>query len=168
MVAQPIEVDVQIDGRDVPAGRLWTHRHGQSESASFSYLGDYLRRVDAYELDPGLPLQAGRHQTALKQSLFGAMDDCAPDGWGRRLVRRADPSAVATWAAGQIPQAEHDKRLRCAYETVQLLITGESPDTVRAWFLGLNPQLDDQSPAQSIREGDLRDVLVAAKAFLAG
>jgi hypothetical protein len=39
---------------------------------------------------------------------------------------------------------------------------------VRAWFLGLNPQLDDQSPAQSIRIGEFRDVLVAAKAFLAG
>ncbi len=35
MVEQPIEVDVQIAGRDVPAGRLWTHRHGQSESATF-------------------------------------------------------------------------------------------------------------------------------------
>jgi serine/threonine-protein kinase HipA len=89
MIEQPIEVDVQISGEDVPAGRLWTHRHGQSESASFSYLDDYLRRADAYELDPGLPLQAAQHQTALKQPLFGAMADCAPDGWGRRLVRRA-------------------------------------------------------------------------------
>ncbi len=42
------------------------------------------------------------------------------------------------------------------------------PHTVRAWFLGLNPQLDDHSPAQSIRDGDFRDVLVAARAFLAG
>jgi hypothetical protein len=58
--------------------------------------------------------------------------------------------------------------LRCAYQTFQLLLAEESPHTVRAWFLGLNPQLDDQSPAQSIREGDFRDVLVAAKAFLAG
>ena len=48
------------------------------------------------------------------------------------------------------------------------LLAEESPHTVRAWFLGLNPQLDDESPAQSIREGDFRDVLVAAKAFLAG
>ncbi len=90
MVEQPIEVDVQIDAQNVPAGRLWTHRHGQSESATFSYLDDYLQREDAYELDPGLPLQAGQHQTALKHALFGAMADCAPDGWGRRLVRRAE------------------------------------------------------------------------------
>jgi serine/threonine-protein kinase HipA len=89
MAEQPIEVDVQIAGRDVPAGRLWTHRHGQSESATFSYRDGYLERADAYELDPGLPLQAGQHQTAVGQPLFGAMSDCAPDGWGRRLVRRA-------------------------------------------------------------------------------
>jgi serine/threonine-protein kinase HipA len=90
MVEQPIEVDVQIADRDVPAGRLWTHRHGQSESATFSYREDYLQRADAYELDPGLPLQAGQQQTPVKQPLFGAMSDCAPDGWGRRLVRRAE------------------------------------------------------------------------------
>ena len=90
MVEQPIEVDVQIAGRDVPAGRLWTHRHGRSESATFSYREDYLQLDDAYELDPGLPLQAGQHQTPVNQLLFGAMSDCAPDGWGRRLVRRAE------------------------------------------------------------------------------
>jgi serine/threonine-protein kinase HipA len=90
MVEQPIEVDVQIAGRDVPAGRLWTHRHGQSESATFSYRDEFLERADAYELDPGLPLQAGQQQTAVGQPLFGAMSDCAPDGWGRRLVQRAE------------------------------------------------------------------------------
>lgn len=90
MVEQPIEVDVQIAGRDVPAGRLWTHRHGRSESATFSYLEDYLQLDDAYALDPGLPLRAGQRQTPVDQPLFGAMSDCAPDGWGRRLVRRAE------------------------------------------------------------------------------
>jgi serine/threonine-protein kinase HipA len=94
MVEQPIQVDVQIAGRDVPAGQLWTHRRGQSESATFSYREDYLQRAGAYELDPGLSLQAGQHQTAVGRPLFGAMSDCAPDGWGRRLVRRAE----AQWA----------------------------------------------------------------------
>ena len=92
---------------------------------------------------------------------------------GQKLVAYvagvADPRTVARWAAGErAPRAEHEQRLRCAYQTFQLLLAEESPHTVRAWFLGLNPQLDDQSPAQSIREGDFRDVLVAAKAFLAG
>ena len=92
---------------------------------------------------------------------------------GQKLVAHiagvSDPRTVARWAAGErAPRAEYEQRLRCAYQTFQLLLAEESPHTVRAWFLGLNPQLDDQSPAQSIRDGQFRDVLVAAKAFLAG
>jgi serine/threonine-protein kinase HipA len=90
MIEQPVEVDVQVAGMDVPAGRLWTHRHGQSDSATFSYREDYLQLADSYDLDPGLPLQTGQHQTAVGRPVFGAMSDCAPDGWGRRLVRRAE------------------------------------------------------------------------------
>jgi serine/threonine-protein kinase HipA len=90
MAEQPIQVDVQISDQDIPAGLLWTHRRGQIESATFSYLDSYLQSANAYELDPGLPLQAGQHQTMLNHPLFGAMTDCAPDGWGRRLVRRAE------------------------------------------------------------------------------
>jgi serine/threonine-protein kinase HipA len=108
MVEQPVEVDVQIDGRDLPAGRLWTHRHGQSESATFSYREDYLQRADAYELDPGLRLQGGQHQTALGQALFGAMSDCAPDGWGRRLVRRVEAQRARDAATQQPALAEID------------------------------------------------------------
>lgn len=103
MTEQPIEVDVHLGGQGVAAGRLWCHRHGQSESATFSYHEDYLRRSDAYELDPGLPLQSGQHQTALGQALFGAMYDCAPDGWGRRLVRRAEGQRARE--AGEQPRS---------------------------------------------------------------
>jgi serine/threonine-protein kinase HipA len=108
MVEQPIEVDVQIGGQDVPAGRLWTHHHGQRESATFSYREDYLQSTNAYELDPGLPLQSGQHQTALGQALFGAMSDCAPDGWGRRLVRRMEAQHAREAATQQRALAEID------------------------------------------------------------
>ena len=92
---------------------------------------------------------------------------------GQKLVAHiagvSDPRTVARWTAGdRSPRSENEQRLRCAYQTFQLLLAEESPHTVRVWFLGLNPQLDDQSPAQSIREGNFRDVLVAAKAYLAG
>ncbi len=103
MAEQPIEIDGQLGVQGIAAGRLWCHRHGQSESATFSYHEDYLRRSDAYELDPGLPLQSGQHQTALGQALFGAMYDCAPDGWGRRLVRRAEGQRARE--AGEQPRS---------------------------------------------------------------
>ena len=53
-------------------------------------------------------------------------------------------------------------------QVFQLLQAEESPHTVRAWFVGLNPQLDDVAPAEAIRAGQLRDVLVAARAYVSG
>jgi hypothetical protein len=81
----------------------------------------------------------------------------------------SDPKAVARWAAGERkPRSDSEERLRAAFHVFQLLNTEESAYTARAWFGGLNPQLDDISPAAALREGRLRDVLVAAKAYLAG
>ena len=51
---------------------------------------------------------------------------------------------------------------------LRLLLSEESRHTVRAWFVGLNPQLDDESPARAMLEGRERQVLTAAKSFLAG
>ena len=44
----------------------------------------------------------------------------------------------------------------------------ESLHVVRAWLIGLNPQLDDEAPATAIREGRFKEVLTAARAFTAG
>jgi serine/threonine-protein kinase HipA len=83
-----VDVVVQIAGEDVPAGRLWAHRHGRSDSATFSYLPEYLAREASYKLDPRLAEHTGQQQTAEGQAMFGALSDAAPDGWGRRLIRR--------------------------------------------------------------------------------
>lgn len=81
----------------------------------------------------------------------------------------SDARTVGRWASGErSPRAEHEQRLRCAYQIFQLLLDEEAPPTIRAWFLGLNPQLDDESPAESVRKDMFRETLVAARAFLAG
>jgi hypothetical protein len=49
-----------------------------------------------------------------------------------------------------------------------LLLSQDSPRTVRAWFIGLNPQLGDVSPAEAIHDGQLKEALAAARAFMAG
>ncbi|MGO9249625.1 MAG: XRE family transcriptional regulator [Solirubrobacteraceae bacterium] len=96
------------------------------------------------------------------------------DALGQKLVAFMvgveDPKTVGRWASGnRLPKdLEVERRLRDAHQIFRLLLTQESPYTVRAWFVGLNPQLDDESPAVAIRDGRTRDVLVAAKAFLAG
>jgi serine/threonine-protein kinase HipA len=85
-----VDVVVQIAGEDVPAGRLWSHRARRGESATFAYSPEYLKRDDSYELDPLLPKNTGQQQTPEGRALFGALSDAAPDGWGRRLIRRRE------------------------------------------------------------------------------
>lgn len=103
------------------------------------------------------------------QDVVGYMQEVLGQKLVAYIAGVSDSRTVARWAAGErTPRAEHEQRVRCAYQIFQLLLAEEAPHTVRAWFLGLNPQLDDESPAESIRKDMFREVLVAAKAFLAG
>jgi hypothetical protein len=112
-----------------------------------------------------------------RQTVESSVADVAAflqDALGQKLVAYMvgieDPKTIGRWAGEKrLPQdPEAERRLRDAYHIFRVLLTKESPYTVRAWFVGLNPQLDDESPATAIREGRTRDVLIAAKAFLAG
>jgi len=90
MAEKPTQVVVAIDGEDVLAGLLFSHRRGGRESASFSYEPTYLARPDAYALDPSLPLVQGGLQTSVGLSMFRAFADAAPDRWGRNLIMRQE------------------------------------------------------------------------------
>jgi hypothetical protein len=113
------------------------------------------------------------HRTTVESSIAD-IAAFLQDALGQKLVAFMvgvdDPKTVGRWAGEKrLPRdIEVERKLRDAYQIFRLLLTKESPYTVRAWFVGLNPQLDDESPATAIREGRTRDVLVAAKAFLAG
>jgi hypothetical protein len=50
------QVWVEIAGETIAAGRLYSHRHRGTESASFAYETSYLSDARAYALDPALPL----------------------------------------------------------------------------------------------------------------
>jgi hypothetical protein len=79
----------------------------------------------------------------------------------------SDAKAVGKWARGQRrPHPETEARLRDAYLVVELLLREESTATVRAWLLGMNPDLDDQAPAIVLGQ-EPRRVLRAARSFLA-
>jgi len=69
------------------------------------------------------------------------------------------------------PGAAVEARLRAAFQAAQVILGGgDSEHTVRAWFIGLNPQLDDRSAARLVREGELDEVgpqiLSAARVFV--
>ena len=106
-----VEVVVQIGGEDVLAGRLYSHRDGRTESATFSYEASYIERADSYELDPALPLLVGQQQTRNEAAIFGAFSDCAPDRWGRRLIDRAENR-----------RAKHERQARRNFGEVDYLL----------------------------------------------
>ncbi|GAA3772738.1 hypothetical protein GCM10022240_25940 [Microbacterium kribbense] len=78
--------------------------------------------------------------------------------------------SVSTWAEGASTPGETDQqRLRNAFYAASLLRESYDATTVQSWFRGMNPALNDQAPAQVLREGDqmkaARDVITAAKSF---
>lgn len=82
-----------------------------------------------------------------------------------------DAKTVTRWASGEITEIrspEVEQRLRGAYEIATLLLQAESAQTARAWFIGMNPELDDVSPAETIHRGDIKNALAASRVFLAG
>jgi hypothetical protein len=96
---------------------------------------------------------------------------CLQEILGQRLTAViagvSDAKAVGKWARGERPpHPATEKRLRAAYQVTSLLLHAETPETVRAWFVGMNPELDDQAPALVIRDDPVR-VLQSARIFLA-
>ena len=80
---------------------------------------------------------------------------------------------VREWSEGaQVKKPEIEERLRVTFHVASFISEHEAATVVQSWFQGLNPQLDDQSPARLLRERELGDVgpqvLAAARAFVVG
>ena len=88
---------------------------------------------------------------------------------GGRLVAYigsvTETRAVRQWADGERrPSTAVENRLRLAYRAAKCIADVDGRGVAQAWFQGLNPMLDDVSPARLLREGDPeRD----GKAFIA-
>jgi serine/threonine-protein kinase HipA len=79
------EVHIDWRGQTCLVGRL--HAAGRGPAVSFEYALEWLERADAFPIDPtALPLQSSAHHSPV---LFGAIQDCGPDRWGRILIERA-------------------------------------------------------------------------------
>lgn len=125
----PVDVIVELGGETVEAGRLWAHRRGRSESATFGYYSDYLARRDAYALDPLLPLEQGQLHTPDGRSMFGAFTDCAPDRWGRRLIDRNERNRAEGEGTRQRSFAEVDYLLGVRDDLRQGALRFRDPET---------------------------------------
>lgn len=88
----------------------------------------------------------------------------------------ADVSTVSRWARGvSWPRnLDVERRIENFHRIYRYLMTedGNSPERsaheVRAWLMGINPHLDDVSPAETIRDDQYRSVMAAARAYAAG
>lgn len=129
MADRVVDVGVEIAGRNVLAGRLWSHRRRAAESATFAYDAGYLAQADAYALDPALPLVAGQQQTPQSSPIFGAFSDCAPDRWGRRLIDRAEKRRVEREGGAERSRGEIDYLLGVRDDLRQGALRFRDPET---------------------------------------
>jgi hypothetical protein len=76
-----------------------------------------------------------------------------------------NPEIVRAWALGQEqPSPEEMSRLRVAYEATRCLSDVYGDVTIRSWFFGMNPWLEDCAPAYVLRHlnGETRDLVLSA------
>jgi hypothetical protein len=83
------------------------------------------------------------------------------------IITGKTPRQVSRWASGEAKPPVHEQQLlRDTYQVVELLAEVDADEVVRAWFMGMNPQLEDEAPAELIAQGRVRDVMAAARAFV--
>jgi len=84
-----------------------------------------------------------------------------------------DTRAVERWMQGGTePYRDAEPRIRLAYQIAKTLSEHDSARVVQAWFIGLNPELQDRTPIRLLKDEDVEKVgpelLNAMRAFLAG
>jgi hypothetical protein len=135
---------------------------------------DGRRSVAVVVSDPRPDLAA--HERAMRAPFPTAVQQLR-DTLGARLVAYIgnvkETRAVHEWADGsRAPGEATRQRLRLALQIALAISAADGPEITQAWFQGLNPQLDDRSPARLLREGDVDEVgpavIAAARAFLVG
>lgn len=81
-----------------------------------------------------------------------------------------DRGLPSKWARpdGPNPRPAAGTRLLKAHTLFFSIASSESEHIARAWMIGSNPLLDDDTPITAIREDRFKDVTAAATAFLEG
>lgn len=87
---QSVLVYLDLEGKAIKVGKLWSHYRNGRESMSFEYERSWLNHPKRFSLDPSLKLVSGTFHASQDKPVFGAIDDSAPDRWGRLLMRRLE------------------------------------------------------------------------------
>lgn len=110
-MGQAIWVYVDLLGIPVKVGQLWSRFRNGRESMSFEYDRNWLIHPQKFSIDPALKLVDGSFHAGADKPLFGAIDDSAPDRWGRLLMRRSERKS-----------AEQEKRAARALKEIDFLL----------------------------------------------
>lgn len=128
---QSILVHVDLAGVLIPVGRLWARYRAGRESVSFEYDRKWLDHPQRFTLDPALKLVEGSFHASQDKPLFGALEDSAPDRWGRLLMRRAERK-----------NAEREKRTPRSLKEIDFLLMVD--DEARLGALRFKREAEDQ------------------------
>lgn len=83
------------------------------------------------------------------------------------LAGVSDRKLPGKWASKAVtPRHEAEKRLRAAHRAWITVATSETDHVARAWFIGANPLLEEDSPIEALRAGQVKAVLNAANHFV--
>lgn len=171
----PVEVTVEIGGRELVAGTLWIHEHG-GQSATFRYADSYLASPDCYDLDPALPKTSGAFHTVPGKPMFSAFADSTPDRWGENLMRRAERERARAAEATLRTLGKADFLLGVRDDTRQGAIRLREPDTSVYYSSHRHavPRLIelprllhavDHLDAEGVPDRDLKDLIEAGASF---
>lgn len=119
-------------------------------------------------LEAPTPRRKRAHVRALESDFAPAVKSLV-ETLGKGLVAvivDRDVKTVSRWMSGDTPRDEEQCRVRDTLQICELLLSGDSPSVVRSWFLGMNPQLNDENPAEVLADGRARDVMAAARAYV--
>jgi hypothetical protein len=106
---------------------------------------------------------------ASKEEILTYLKELLPEALLRKIANIKDQGILERWMKGNSQpdlDAGTGQRLRAAYEIAQMLSDSNSPELIRAWFAGPDPQLSEMSPAQAIHDGRLKEAIAAARVFV--
>lgn len=87
------------------------------------------------------------------------------------IVGVRNPKTISRWASGDVASIRDrytEERLLALYQIVKFMQQYEADETIRAFMIGMNPTLDDTSPAMAIHNANFKDALGAAKVLVTG
>jgi len=78
-----------------------------------------------------------------------------------------DARTIERWLKPGVRMKEEDeRRLHDAFQVFSLIEEADSADVARAWFIGMNPELDDDSPVEQLAAGNASAVHAAARSYV--